>query len=124
MQKLDVCLSPALFQYYNTENKIIVVIDVIRSTSCICVALAYGAEKIIPVETENEALKLKEQGCLISGEHKGIKLEGYDFGNSPFDFMTPNIKGKTIAMTYTNGTRAIHVTKNSRQLLTGAFINT
>jgi len=123
MPTLDICLSPALFQYYDTDNKIIVVIDVIRATSTVCVAFIYGAAKIIPVETEAEALEYRNKGYLIAGERNGDKLEGYDFGNSPFDFMTPLIKGETLVMTTTNGTRAINVSKKSMEVATGAFIN-
>lgn len=121
--KVDACFSPALYSVYKDEESIVVIIDVLRATSAICTAFHHGAEKIIPVATVEEAKKYQESGMLAGAERDAIKIEGFDFGNSPFDYMGPNIEGKTIALTTTNGTQAIEVSKDAYKVVIGAFTN-
>src|SRR3954467_11586619 len=110
---VEVCSSPRLFDLYEHANSIVVVIDVLRATSSICVALEHGAERIIPVRDVEEARKYKMRGFVIAAERDGEMIEGFDFGNSPFSFMGENVKGKSIAFTTTNGTQAIHAARNA-----------
>lgn len=121
--KIDACFSPQLYQVYKDETSIVVIIDVFRATSAICTAFENGAEKIIPVASVDEARALQAQGFLAGAERDAIKVPGFDFGNSPFDYMGENIKGKTIALTTTNGTQAIEVSKNAWRVVVGSFIN-
>lgn len=123
MKRLEVVLSPALYPYYESDNSIVVIIDILRATTAICTAFEYGASAIIPVATVEEALKYKERGYLTGAERNGEKLEGFDFGNSPFDYMTEKIKGKEIVLTTTNGTQAIEMAKNAESIVIGAFTN-
>jgi 2-phosphosulfolactate phosphatase len=60
---------------------------------------------------------------LFAGERQSIKIEGFDFGNSPFDFSTDKVKDRTIIMTTTNGTIAIKSTEQAYCTLIGSFIN-
>ena len=121
--KIDACFSPALYPVYSDEENIVVIIDVLRATSAICTAFHHGAEKIIPVASVEEARRLKESGMLAGAERDAIKVEGFDFGNSPFDYMGPDIVGKTIALTTTNGTQAIEVSRYAYKVVVGAFTN-
>jgi 2-phosphosulfolactate phosphatase len=121
--KVDACFSPKLYPVYEDKESIVVIIDVLRATSAICTAFHHGAEKIIPVATVDEARRYKESGMLAGAERDAIKVEGFDFGNSPFDYMGPEIEGKTIALTTTNGTQAIDVSRNAYQVVVGAFTN-
>jgi 2-phosphosulfolactate phosphatase len=121
--KVDACFSPKLYPVYEDKESIVVIIDVLRATSAICTAFHHGAEKIIPVATVDEARKYKAQGMMAGAERDAIKVEGFDFGNSPFDYMGPEIEGKTIALTTTNGTQAIDVSRNAYQVVIGAFTN-
>ncbi|HVA98380.1 MAG TPA: 2-phosphosulfolactate phosphatase [Bacteroidia bacterium] len=123
MNKVEVCFSPNLYPVYKRTDNIVVIIDVLRATSAICTAFYYGAEKIIPVATVEEALKYKQQGFLVGAERDAIKVDGFDFGNSPFDYMTDKIKGKSIVLTTTNGTQAIEAAKNAHKVVIGAFLN-
>ena len=122
-KKIRVSLSPALLKKEHIENSIVVIIDILRATTSMCVALDFGAEAIIPVETIEECRKYKQQGYLVAAERNAIPVEGFDFGNSPFSFMLPTIKGKTIVMSTTNGTRALHAAKNAKEIVIGAFAN-
>ncbi|MBS1646940.1 MAG: 2-phosphosulfolactate phosphatase [Bacteroidetes bacterium] len=121
--KIDTCFSPYLYPIYADTESIVVVIDVFRATSAICVAFAHGAEKIIPVATLEEALQYQKQGFLAGAERDAVKIEGFDFGNSPYDYMSPHIKGKTIALTTTNGTQAIEAARHAHKVVIGSFLN-
>jgi len=121
--KVDACFSPKLYPVYEDKESIVVIIDVLRATSAICTAFHHGAEKIIPVATVEEARKYKESGMMAGAERDAIKVEGFEFGNSPFDYMGPDVLGKTIALTTTNGTQAIDVARNAYKVVIGAFTN-
>src|SRR5947208_1510765 len=96
-REIEVCNSPSLFHLYDHDGCIIVVIDILRATSSICVAFDHGAEKIIPVADIEGAQKYISQGFVIAGERDGEIIPGFDFGNSPFSFMGENVRGKSIA---------------------------
>lgn len=121
--KIDVCFSPFLYPVYEDKESIVVVIDILRATSAMCVAFENGAKEIIPVATVEEAMRYKSKGMLAGAERNAIKLEGFDFGNSPFDYMGEHVKGKTIALTTTNGTQAIEAAKNAYKVVIGSFLN-
>lgn len=64
-----------------------IVIDTLRGASTIVTALACGVEEIIPVTHDEQAFNLKQQGIVIAGESRGVKLAGYDLGNSPIELL-------------------------------------
>lgn len=121
--KIDACFSPHLYPVYKDEESIVVIIDIFRATSAICVAFHQGAEKIIPVATVDEAREYKKQGFLAGAERDAIKVDGFDFGNSPYDYLGDHVKGKTIALTTTNGTQAIEAARNAYKVVIGSFLN-
>lgn len=85
-----------------------VIIDVLRASSTIIVALYSGAARIIPVVDADEALALgKSTDAILIGERHGIRLDGFDYGNSPGEMLHAPIRGKTIVITTTNGTRVM-----------------
>jgi 2-phosphosulfolactate phosphatase len=120
---VDVCLSPQLYPAYEREDTIVVVIDVLRATSAMCTAFEYGVDKMIPVATLEEAMDYKKQGYLVGAERNGIAIEGFDFGNSPYSYMTEKTKGQTVVISTTNGTQAIEAARNAYQVVIGAFTN-
>jgi 2-phosphosulfolactate phosphatase len=118
----DVCLTPALLPITELRGKTVVVADILRATSSMVAGLASGVASIIPVASVEECMNVERDfNTLISGERNGEKLEGFDLGNSPFEFM--NAVGKEIVMTTTNGTQAIEQSKTADLILIGAFIN-
>lgn len=121
--KIDSCFSPYLYPIYKGDKTIVVVIDILRATSAICTAFEHGVEKIIPVETVEEAREYKQKGFLVGAERDGLPLDGFDFGNSPFHYMNDYVKGKTIVLTTTNGTQAIHASKDAYKVVIGSFLN-
>jgi 2-phosphosulfolactate phosphatase len=121
--KIDACFSPFLYDVYRDDESIVVVIDIFRATSAICVAFHHGVEKMIPVATVDEAAVYKRQGFLAGAERDAKKVDGFDFGNSPYDYMGDHVKGKTIALTTTNGTQAINVSREAHRVVIGSFLN-
>ena len=120
---IEVCLSPALIDLFDIEHSIVVVIDILRATSSICIGFENGADHIIPVSTTEESLAYREKGYLVGAERNGEMLDGFDLGNSPFGYMGPHIKGAKIALTTTNGTRAINAAKTAHTVVVGSFLN-
>ena len=121
--RIEVCFTPNLYPLHIEDFQVVVVIDVLRATSAICTAFHYGIEKIIPVSTLDEAIEYREKGYLVAAERKGKVVSGFDYGNSPFTYMNKEIKGKTLVLTTTNGTKAINVAKNVDHLIIGSLLN-
>lgn len=124
MPKIEVCLTPALLDLYPIENSIVVVIDILRATSSITYGIENGAEAIIPVMNVEDCLAYADQGFLLAAERNGEVVAGYDFGNSPFSYTGEKVAGKTIVLTTTNGTKAMHLAQErAYQVIVGSFLN-
>jgi 2-phosphosulfolactate phosphatase len=121
--KVDACFSPHLYPVYRDDDSIVVIIDILRATSAICTAFEHGAEKVIPVATIEEARAYKEKGFTVGAERNAVPVEGFDFGNSPYSYMGDAVKGKTIVITTTNGTQAIHAASEAYKVVIGSFLN-
>ncbi len=121
---LEVILTPNLLPLYPLQGKVVVVIDVLRATTTMTVALDQGATKVIPVESIEECLSYKDKpDHILAGERGGQKVEGFSYGNSPFEYMDGVVKGKTLVLTTTNGTRAIKMSSDAKEILIGGFLN-
>lgn len=123
MRNIQVCYSPALFQFYDSADRIVVVTDILRATSAICAAFHNGVKAIIPVATIEEARQFRQMGYMAAAERNGIVQEGFEFGNSPFSYMTESVKGQTIALTTTNGTQAVDIAREASKVVIGSFLN-
>jgi len=82
-----------------------VVIDVIRATSTICQALAAGYRRVWCAAEVEDARALRNGDVTLGGERLGVRIEGFDLGNSPREYREP--RSETLALSTTNGTRAI-----------------
>ena len=122
-KRIEVCYTPGEYDYFKDEFEIVVVIDVLRATTAICVAFEYGIKSIIPVPTLEDALEYKKEGFLVGAERKGQIVEGFDFGNSPYSYMKNEFKGKDVVLTTTNGTKSIAAAKDADTLVIGALVN-
>ena len=124
MNHVEVCFSPPLYPQFAREGTIVVVVDIFRATSAMVTAFQHGAKAIIPVSTIKEAREYKAKGYLAGGERNGEVVDGFAFGNSPFSYMNEEIRGREIALTTTNGTRAINIAaKDADSIAIGAFLN-
>ena len=104
-----------------------VVIDVVRATTTIVEALANGARSIYPTDSTEEAVRLASsmgrEDSLLCGERRGLKVEGFDLGNSPGEFTADVVAEKKLVMSTTNGTRAIAAARGGERILPCAFTN-
>ncbi|MDN3688152.1 2-phosphosulfolactate phosphatase [Cyclobacterium jeungdonense] len=124
MRKIETCISPDLVHLHDLEGKTVVVVDIFRASSTMVTALSNGVHCIKPLKDLEECRSYKDQNWLIAGERDGKQAEGFDLGNSPLAFLDNIFAGKNLAMTTTNGTRAISLAENdSREILIGAFLN-
>jgi 2-phosphosulfolactate phosphatase len=133
--RLEVLFSPAEFAALagrDLSGTTCVVFDILRATTSIVTALDRGAAAVIPVETIEEALELKRRdpNLLLAGERHGLRITAeqtgsidFDFGNSPREFTAEKVAGRTIAMTTTNGTRALKACAGARTILAASFLN-
>lgn len=125
MTDLQVCLTPALIPLFKVEDYIVVVIDIFRATSSICYGIDNGAEAIIPVSQVEECLAYQEihPEYLLAAERNGEVVSGFDFGNSPFSYTKEKVNGKTVVLTTTNGTHALHLSRSAKKIIIGSFLN-
>jgi 2-phosphosulfolactate phosphatase len=123
---LDVVLSPSLLNLYDISESIVVIIDILRATSTIATALYNGAKSVIPVDSVAGCIKLgKQMEVITAGERDGKIAEGLQYGNTPLQYTPDFIKGKTLVLTTTNGTKLLHaaLAANANSIVTGSFCN-
>jgi 2-phosphosulfolactate phosphatase len=101
-----------------------IVVDVIRATSTIAQALAAGYERVLCVAEIEQARALRSElpDSLVGGERDAVRIEGFDVGASPREFLER--RAATLILSTTNGTRSI-VTAAERcdEVLVGSLLN-
>jgi 2-phosphosulfolactate phosphatase len=102
-----------------------IVVDVLRATSTIAQALASGYRRVLCCREVEEARDLAraEAPAVLGGERRAVRIEGFDFGNSPREFTGAPV-AETLVMTTTNGTRLL-LTAAARceRVLVGSLLN-
>jgi 2-phosphosulfolactate phosphatase len=91
------------------HNECCVIIDVLRASSTIVTALSHGVKEILITTSIDDALKLKKKRYTTVGERKGVKIPGFDLGNSPVEFLNTikNHPVKKMVLTTSNLTRVL-----------------
>jgi 2-phosphosulfolactate phosphatase len=85
-----------------------IIVDVLRASSTIVAALWAGASEVIPVEDAEEALAIgKRMNAVLVGERNGVRLDGFDYNNSPSEMLAAGIEGRSIVMTTSNGVKVM-----------------
>jgi 2-phosphosulfolactate phosphatase len=123
---INVHLLPALVEPHELAGKTVVVIDVLRATTTIIHALAARAKEVVPLLEVEEALELARRltpHAVLGGERGGKRIEGFDLGNSPLEYIPAAVGGKTLVFTTTNGTRAMLRCAQARRVLIAGFVN-
>ncbi|MPM94025.1 putative 2-phosphosulfolactate phosphatase [bioreactor metagenome] len=123
--KIDVAFLPKDIEGMNLSDTVCIVLDIFRATSSMTTALDNQCKCIMPVLSVDEAHAIADKigPVLFAGERKSIKIEGFNFGNSPYEFSPDKVKNETIIMTTTNGTVAVKATDGAYRTLIGAFVN-
>ncbi len=125
--RIHCVVVPRLIRQRMLTGQVAVVIDVLRASTVIVRAIDSGCSWLYPVRTRKEALetcKHVEGGqLLLVGERQGVKLKGFDMGNSPLEYTPENVRGHRLIMTTTNGTNAVHRSNSARKVIIGSFSN-
>jgi 2-phosphosulfolactate phosphatase len=124
---LNVYALPSLVSPEELAGGTVVVIDVLRSTTTIAYALEAGALEVIPCQEVDEARALASQfppgDVVLGGERKGLRIDGFDLGNSPTEYTPSSVGNRSVVLTTTNGTRAMANCTQAARVLMGAFVN-
>ena len=103
------------------------VIDVLRASTTIITALANGCLAIVPVADPRDARRRAGErggeGVLVAGERRGEPIPGFDLSNSPLEFRTAQVRGKTVFFTTSNGTRALLAARAAAAIGVAALVN-
>ena len=101
-----------------------VVVDVIRATSTIAQALAAGYERVLCAAEIDEARALRAElpDSVVGGERDAVRIDGFDVGASPREFLEP--VARTLILSTTNGTRTIlAAAARCDEVLLGSLLN-
>ena len=127
MNKFDLYFTPSEVQDTDLAQKLVLVIDVLRAGTTTAVALANGAREIIPVASIDAAGELKQklgkEHILLCGERDGVKIEGFDLGNSPAEYEPKIVKDKALIFCSTNGSKAMLKGGQGALCLVGGLVN-
>lgn len=123
MRQIEVVVAPELTSNYDVAGKLVVIIDVFRATTTIVTAMANGVSEVKTCLEASDAIALKEQGFLVGGERNGIKVEGMDVDNSPLSFLNNKFVNHKLAISTTNGTKAVEMSLAAKEIIIGSFVN-
>lgn len=125
--RIDVLLGEAPVAPADVAERVVVVIDVLRAATTVATALSNGARAVVPFESVDETVlraKAYARGEVkLAGERRMVRIEGFDLGNSPLEFTTDAVAGRTILYSTTNGTAALTATHGAREVYFAAFAN-
>jgi 2-phosphosulfolactate phosphatase len=101
-----------------------IVVDVLRATSTIPQALAAGYRRVLCCAEIDQARSLRAEieGSLVGGERDARRIEGFDVGASPREFLEP--RADTLILSTTNGTQMIlRAAERCDVVLLGSLLN-
>ncbi len=118
-------ISRATLATCSTAKDLVVAIDVLRAFTTAAYLFSKGVKEIILVSGVEEAFSLREAmpDCLILGEVHGVKVSGFDLGNSPSELVDRNLSGKRIIQRTTAGTQGVVLATKAKKILTAALTN-
>lgn len=127
-RRVFVSLLPSLVDAARLPESSAVVIDVLRASTSICAAFAGGATRVVPFGTIDDARRMATMLAdsdkpLLGGERGGVKIDGFDLGNSPLEYAAETVGGRSILFTTTNGTQALIAVAAAERVYIGAFSN-
>ncbi len=109
------------------EGRTALVIDVIRATTTIVQAISNGARAVYPTESSEEAIKLASllgrDEVLLCGERGGLRIDGFDLGNSPSEYEREVVEDQQLVMSTTNGTRAFVAAEHAERVVPVSLVN-
>ena len=125
--RIDVLFGVQQITPQDLQGRVVAVIDVLRASTTIAVALSNGARAIMPMESSDDAVtrsKQFERGAVrLAGERRMLKMDGFDLGNSPLEHSRDAVEGKTVLLSTTNGTKALLAAQGARDVVVASYVN-
>jgi 2-phosphosulfolactate phosphatase len=123
--KLSVTYTPAEFESRDVAGATVVGIDCLRASTSIVAALMAGAKAVYPFLTVEEALAFHagRPRAILGGERGGVRIDGFDLGNSPREYTPETVGGREVIMTTTNGTRLLASASRADRIFVAGFVN-
>jgi 2-phosphosulfolactate phosphatase len=125
--RVDVYFGVPGLQPASVQGRLVAVIDVLRASTVVAIALANGARAVVPLESSDEVItrskSFDRSEVRLAGERKMGPIPGFDFGNSPQEFTREAVEGKTVLFTTTNGTGAFLALQGARDVVVASFVN-
>jgi len=125
--RIDVVFGPPTVTPALITGRVVAVIDVLRASSSIAIALGNGARNVVPLESADEVITRAKQfdrgEVRMAGERKMLIIPGFDLGNSPREFTREAVEGKTVLLTTTNGTAAMLGLQGARDVVVASYVN-
>ncbi len=126
MKRIDILLTQSLISDdLVLKDRNVIILDVLRATTTMTIALANGAKEIIPTETIATAVRVAKgsKNSMLCGERNGKIVDGFNLGNSPTEYTPEVVKDRSLIFSTTNGTLAIIKSKFAKTCLLCSFIN-
>lgn len=127
MNNLEVVFTPEEIKDRRLSDKLIVVIDVLRASSTIVTALAYGCRGLVPIlspeQAKEKAQQFKKEEVLLGGEREGRKIKGFDLGNSPREYQKEIVEDRMIIFSTTNGVKTLERVRGAFRIIIASFLN-
>lgn len=125
--RVELFFTPSGLVEDDLKGKAVVVIDVLRACTVVCAAFAAGCREIIPVKSLGDGStllgNLDRDVVLMAGERDGYRVEGFDLGNSPYEFTEDVVKNKTVILASTNGSKAMVLGSSGTVEFAASFVN-
>ena len=125
--RLDVFFGGQHMTPADVQGRVVLVIDVLRASTTVAVALAHGARAVIPFDSSDEVIARAKQferdDVLLAGERRMHAIPGFDLGNSPREYTAEKVEGKTVLLTTTNGTVALAGIQGARDVVVASYVN-
>jgi len=125
--RVELSFTPHQADEVALRDRTVIAIDVLRASTTIITALHNGAREVIPVTTVESAVKLAGQLAgdvvLLGGERGGRMIQGFSLGNSPAEYSTDRVKGKSIVFSSTNGSQVLVNGRYAREMVVCGFVN-
>ena len=125
MLNVDVVLDFEDIPKFTCGGYAVAVIDVLRASSTIATALFNGALKVYVFREIEDAINFSKHkpNCILAGERGGLRIKGFQLGNSPLEFSKEMVYGKYISFTSSNCAKVVEAARNVKHMILACFIN-
>ncbi|MCA9727335.1 MAG: 2-phosphosulfolactate phosphatase, partial [Candidatus Eisenbacteria bacterium] len=125
--RIDLFVTPQEIPLFYTKGRRVVVVDILRACTSLCFALQSGVEQVIPVDSVEGAKQLQatldRATALLAGEQDGAQVAGFDLGNSPGEFQSAELAGKTVLYALLSGPPLLTRSMEAVEKVLLSFVN-